>query len=182
MATHTTLRQRNSDERVSKLRLNRLTLQGRLSSLESTKAAVRLPKLAGWIQLVAMATAVAACAGIGGLNKDSPPEAKEAVVRDRAQARWQALIKGDLDAAYEYLSPASKAVVPVEAYRRQIRTGLWRQVRIDSVACEAELCVVQLQLTYDAPPGRSRGSVQGIETPISERWVIENGSAWFVYR
>ena len=46
-----------------------------------------------------------------------------------------------------------------------------------------ELCSVKLQLTYDIPRGpMSPKPVKGIETPLTERWVIENGSAWYVYR
>ena len=133
--------------------------------------------------LVVMTVAVAACAGMGGVSKDSPPEVKAAVVKERAQARWDALIKGDLDAAYAYLSPASKAATSIEAYKRQIRPGMWREVKIDGVQCETELCSVNLKLTYDVPRSATRPkTVQGLEAPISERWVIENGSAWFVYR
>jgi len=175
------LQQRNSYERVNKLQVNRLTLQGRLSSLGSTKAGFSLLRLAAWMPVVVVA--VAACAGMGGVSKDSPPDVKAAVVKERAQARWQALIKGDLDAAYTYLSPGSKAATPIEAYKRQVRPGLWRAVKVDSAECEAELCNVKLQLTYDVPRGpMSPKAMPGIETPISERWVIENGSAWFVYR
>ncbi len=176
------LQQRNSDERVIKLQVNRLTVQGPLSRLQSTLAGFSLPKMAGWMPVV-VASMVAACAGIGGVRKDSTPEVKAAAVKERSQARWQALIKGDLDAAYAYLSPASKAVTPIESYRRQIRPGLWREVKINSVECEAELCSVKLQLTYDIPRGpMSPKPVKGIETPLTERWVIEDGSAWYVFR
>jgi hypothetical protein len=176
------LQQRNSDERLIKLQVNRLTVQGRLSRLQSTLAGCSLLRVAGWMPVV-VASVVAACAGIGGVSKDSTPEVKAAAVKERSQARWQALIKGDLDAAYAYLSPASKAVTPIESYRRQIRPGLWREVKIDSVECEAELCSVKLQLTYDIPRGpMSPKPVKGIETPLTERWVIENGSAWYVFR
>jgi len=176
------LQQCNSDEREIKLQVNRLTVQGRLSRLQSTLAGFSLPRMAGWMPVV-VASMVAACAGIGGVSKDSTPEVKAAAVRERSQARWQALIKGDLDAAYAYLSPASKAVTPIESYRRQIRPGLWREVKINGVECEAELCSVQLQLTYDIPRGpMSPKPVKGIGTPLTERWVIEDGSAWYVFR
>jgi hypothetical protein len=62
------LQQRNSYEGVNKLRVNRLTLPGRLTSLESTLAGSWLPRWASWLS-VAM---VAACAGMGGVNKDLP--------------------------------------------------------------------------------------------------------------
>jgi hypothetical protein len=183
MATHIMLQQRNSYERVIKLQVNRLTLQGRLSSLGSTKEGFWLRRLAGRVPVAVVAVAVAACAGLGGVNKDSPPDVKAAVVKERSEARWQALIKGDLDAAYAYLSPGSKAATPIEAYRRQIRPGMWRAAKVDSVECDGELCNVRLQLTYDIGRGRSSSkAIAGIETPIAERWVIENGSAWFVYK
>ena len=174
------LQQRNSYEGVNKLRVNRLTLPGRLTSLESTLTGSWLPKWAIWLPV---AIVVAACAGMGGVNKDSPPDVKAAVVKERSQARWQALIKGDLDAAYTYLSPASKAATSLDAYKRRIRPGLWRAVNIESVECESELCNVQLKLTYDIPRGKmSPQTVKGIETPVTERWVIEEGSAWYVFR
>src|SRR6266404_510262 len=177
------LQQRNSYERVDKLQVNQLTLLGRLSSLGSTKAEFWLLRLAGWMPVTVVVVAIAACAGMGGVNKDSPPDVKAAVVKERSEARWQALIKGDLDTAYAYLSPGSKAATSIEAYRRQIRPGMWRAVKVDSVECEGELCSVKLQLTYDIPRGpMSPKAIAGVETPIAERWVIENGSAWFVYR
>ena len=41
--------------------------------------------------------ALAGCASVGGLTKDSPPEAKQAAVAERAKARWAAMIDGNLD-------------------------------------------------------------------------------------
>ncbi len=47
-----------------------------------------------WLALLGMA----GCATLGGVTKDSPPEVKQAAVKERANARWAALIKGDFDA------------------------------------------------------------------------------------
>jgi hypothetical protein len=166
-------------QREIKLRLNQLTLQSALSSLGPKKARF-WARAVRYVSLLAVASCIAGCAG---LTKDSAPDVKAAAVKERAQARWQALIKGDLDAAYAFLSPASKAVTPIEAYRRQVRPGLWRTANVDSVECNSELCVVKLQITYDVPRGKmSPKPLHGVETPISESWIIENGSAWFVYR
>jgi hypothetical protein len=60
--------------------------------------------------------AMAGCAGLGGLTKDSPPKEKQAVVTERANARWAALIKGDIDTAYAYSSPASRKAVSIESF------------------------------------------------------------------
>ena len=65
----------------------------------------------------------------------------------RAEARWQSLIKGDLDAAYAYLSEGSKATTPLDVYKSKIRLGRWRQAKVEKVECEAEVCKVELQIT-----------------------------------
>lgn len=122
--------------------------------------------------------ALGGCAGIAGfgINKDSDPTAKQKVVAQRAEARWQSLIKGDLDAAYAYLSEGSKATTPLDVYKAKIRPGLWRQAKVEKVECEAEVCRVQMQITLD------HKLMKGIETPLNESWIIEKGSAWYVYR
>jgi hypothetical protein len=154
------LQQRNSYEGVNKLRVNRLTLPGRLTSLESTLAGSWLPRWASWL-FVAMV--VSACAGMGGVNKDSPPDVKAAVVKERSQARWQALIKGDLDAAYTYLSPASKAATSLDAYKRRIRPGLkaGRNCGMNGAVYRPT------EATYDIPRQISAERQVGIERPGS---------------
>ena len=137
-----------------------------------TPLAARLKRALGFAVALA-GLAVAACATI---SVDSAPEVKQKVVAERAQARWQALMKGDLDAAYAFLSPASKKATPLKEYAGTIKPGMWRDVKVDKVSCEAELCKVQLAVTYDAK------MMKGITTPIWESWVIEDGSAWYVYR
>jgi hypothetical protein len=116
------------------------------------------------------------CAGHGGLSADAPVEAKRDTVAARAQERWNALIKGDLAAAYEYLSPASRATMPLDLYKAKHKTGLYRAVKIDSVDCAGDSCTVVLHLTYDYK--RTKGMV----TPLTEKWIISQGQAWFVDR
>jgi len=159
-----------------------LTLSGAFATLQSEKGKfnvlVRLFFQAG---VVALGVGLSGCAG---LNADSSPEAKQKIVAERAEARWQALIKGDLEAAYAYLSVGSKAATPLQAYKLQIRPGMWREAKVEKVECQdkEELCSVSLTITYDARAPRTEKIVKGLQTPITERWIIENGSAGFVYR
>jgi hypothetical protein len=124
------------------------------------------------------AMALGGCAGMAGfwISKDSDPTAKQKVVAERAEARWQSLIKGDLDAAYAYLSEGSKATTPRDVYKAKIRPGMWRQAKVEKVECEAEVCKVELRITLD------HKLMKGIQTPLNENWIIEKGSAWYVYR
>ena len=124
-----------------------------------------------------IAVTVAACASMpGALSKDSTDDAKRSVVSERINARWQALIKGDLDRAYTYMSGASQETMPLKVYKDKIKPGMWRSVKIESLQCEAEICKAKMILTYD------HERMKGIQTPIEESWIIEKGTAWYVNR
>jgi hypothetical protein len=115
-------------------------------------------------------------AGCATLNKDSPPEVKQAVVTERVKARWTAEINGDLDTAYTFLSPATREVVSLSAYKGRGRAAKVTAFTIDSVKCEAATCRARVLLTYD------HRLMKGITTPIEEDWVIDAGQAWYVSR
>ena len=141
--------------------------------------------VAKWRQVVALVVVVAGTVGVAGCATAPPggaPEtglteaARVARVTKRAEERWSLLIKGDIKAAYAYLSPASRAVTSLERYEARTRTGNFREFKIDRVSCEAETCRVRLFLTFD------HRVMQGVVTPIEETWVFEGGQAWFVYR
>ena len=124
---------------------------------------------------LSLITAGVTLAGCATLSAESPPEAKQKVVAERAQARWELLIKGDVDGAYQYLSTGSKAAVSAAVYKLKVKPGIWRGAKVDTVECEAEICKVQMMITYDF------ARMKGIETPIPETWIIENGTAGYVY-
>ncbi len=138
--------------------------------------------VAKWRQMVFSAGLglwLAACAGApagGGVSKEDSEAARQAAVSQRVNARWAALIKGDVDAAYQFLSPASREVMTPEQYRAKTRTAGFRDAAIEKVDCEAELCKVKLRLTYD------HRLMKGIVTPVEETWVLEQGQFWLVYR
>jgi hypothetical protein len=125
---------------------------------------------------VLLAASVAGCASMPGASKDLAPEAKRALVTERINARWDALIKGDLDQAYTFMSGGSREAMPLELYKVKIKPGMWRAVKIDSLQCEAEICQAKMTLTYD------HRMMKGIQTPFEETWILEKGNAWYVYR
>lgn len=163
-----------------------LTLGGALASLrgESTgqerleTGAGRVRKTLPLVQWLgwAVAVSVVGLTGCATLTPDSPPEQKQKVVAEKAQARWDALLKGDVDAAYQYLSVGSKAATPLPMYKAKIKPGMWRVAKVDKIDCEQELCKVIVLVTYDYK------QMQGIQTPIPETWIVENGSVGYVYR
>ena len=74
------------------------------------------------------------------------PESEKAKALEKRGAK---VIKGDLDAAYAYLSDGSKATTPLDVYKSKIRPGSWRQAKVEKVECEAEVCRVEMQITFD---------------------------------
>lgn len=114
--------------------------------------------------------------GLAGCATVSVDSARERMVTERAQARWQVLMKGDVEGAYQFLSAGSKAAISLDAYKAKIRPGMWRGAKVEKVECEAEICKVLMQITYDTKP------MKGVQTPLDESWIIEKGSAWYIYR
>jgi predicted small secreted protein len=125
---------------------------------------------------VSLAASLAGCASMSGGGKDLAPEAKQALVTERLNARWNALIKGDLDQAYTFMSAGSQEAMPLKLYKEKIKPGMWRAVKIDSINCDAEICQVRMTLTYD------HKMMKGVQTPFQETWILEKGNAWYVYR
>lgn len=121
------------------------------------------------------------CAGVGGLSADAPADAKRDAVAARAKARWQRLIDRDVAGAYEYLSPASRATMPLDLYKAKHKVGMYRSVQVDDVNCEAEKCTVKLSLTYEHRVKGAKDSMT-LTTPVTEQWIISQGQAWFVDR
>lgn len=111
----------------------------------------------------------------GATAAPTTPEARQALVRQRAAARWDLLIKGDFDGAYQYMSPGSRDTTTLDRYKANIRRDSFRSVKMESVACDGEACTVKLMLTYDHP------KMKGITTPVVESWIVDGAQAWYVY-
>jgi hypothetical protein len=128
-----------------------------------------------WVWAVFLGSVLlSACASVGGLSANAPADVKRKAVAERAEARWQRLIARDLAGAYEYMSPASRATMPLDLYKAKHKVGMYRSVKVDDVNCEADVCTVKLSLTYDYK------RFKGVTTPLTERWIISQGQAWFV--
>jgi hypothetical protein len=158
----------------------RLMVFGVISGFDGFRAIpVAVSRHACRVLATAGVMVLAACAtppgGPGTASQGPSAGAPQAMVTARAKARWDAMVKGDLDTAYGYMSPASRQVTSLEKYKANTRREGFRDAKIDSVACEADSCMVKLSVTYDHP------RMKGITTPILESWIIDGGQAWYVY-
>lgn len=122
--------------------------------------------------LMLLSSLLAACHWMA----DSPEER----VARRAQARWDALIRGDIETAYAYLAPGYRKIKSLERYRRGIHgVGKWREARVERVTCpEKDVCNVDMQVKVRlmVPRGEPIESVN----PVRERWIHKAGEWWYV--
>lgn len=129
--------------------------------------------------LAALALGLAGCAtapsGSQQVTKATSAEAKRAAVLARADARGAALVKGDLEAAYAFLSEGSKAVITLDNFKRRMSIVPFTAYRIDNATCAEESCKVNAKITYD------HRVMKGVTTPLAETWVVERGGLYFVF-
>ena len=106
---------------------------------------------------------------------DKLPETSTQKVLFRAQQRWDALVKSDIDKAYGFISPAGRSAMSVERYRPRVNAGLWRGANAKDASCEEETCDVTVLIDI---------TVVGVNTsvPVKETWILEAGQWWFVYQ
>jgi hypothetical protein len=114
--------------------------------------------------------------GEGKKVQTAKKEALNTIVAERAEARWHALIEADVDAAYGFLSPAHREIMPIELYQVTLNPGMWRDIRVESTSCDplVRVCNVVLFLKYDLK------EVKGIEMKKKESWIEEEDNWWFV--
>ncbi len=120
--------------------------------------------------LICAGTLLGACASL----KTKPEDA----VTQRANARWEALIKGDMAKAYTYSTSGFRAVVDVEGFKG--RTGIagrWLGAQVTSVSCDTpERCKAIIRLEFSTLiPGFSKDRMN---THIDETWLLEDGQWW----
>ena len=129
--------------------------------------ALKACKLAG--AFVGGALLASACASL-----DSRPAAE--VVKERSQARWDALVAGKTAKAYEYFTPTARKTLTVEDYAANVRQGFWKAVTVDKVVCGSpEVCEVSVTVEYDHKMGRNR-------SPLQETWIREGSNWWYAQK
>lgn len=132
---------------------------------------LRTRRVAVWF-LVALALV----GPVGCAIAPSSPQEMEAALRARAQARWELLLKRDLDGAYQYFSPASRAALSIETYKRSVNPRIWRAAQVEKVECAAlESCTVVITIDY-----ATRGGV--IRTSLREAWAFSGGNWYLVHQ
>jgi len=106
----------------------------------------------------------------------TPPKPAGEIVKERSQARWDLMVKGDLDKAYEYFSPSSRATMSLAGFKSRVKVGFWKAVKVDKVECSsADRCEVTVTISYDYRGMR-------VDTPHRETWIRDEANWWLLSR
>lgn len=95
--------------------------------------------------------------------------------------RWKLIIEGDLESAYDYLSPSYRATQNRSDYAQEMRRRpvIWVSATYDSHECEgSDRCNVSLRVTVRLAMPRTE-PVESLSL-VTEKWVKSGGHWYFV--
>lgn len=113
---------------------------------------------------------------------DAETVADEAGLRDRVKSRWNALIKRDFHAAYEYASPSYRRLYSAQQFAGIFGHQLvWKQAVIRSVKSVGDNAAnVTVRVTILSPVGSDLGNLVESGLVVVESWIRDEGQWWFV--
>lgn len=127
---------------------------------------------------VLLALILAACASGGG----GPGATPEEQVKQRSAERWQFLIDGKPEQAWEYLSEGVQSTQGREAYAQEmkLRPVHWLTVQPLEAECVKARCDLRTKLEYEITiPGTGSGPTRA-PAYVYERWIEQDGRWVFV--
>lgn len=125
------------------------------------------------VALMLVVSGLAACATV--------PQPQEALV-ERAQARWDAIIARDYDAAYALYSPGYRSATSRTDFEIELRSRriAWTSASYSEHSCDGQVCTVTFDIKYTAPrpvPGMSKWDGR---SSVEDTWVEASGQWWYV--
>ena len=131
-----------------------------------------------WLLAVAM-LAMVGCAGGPRMTDD-----QKSALEDRARARWAALEARDFGAAYEFTTPAYRAVFPREYYLLRFSYAVeWELTEIEVVNYDRPAAVASVVARVMSKPTKQTSAasvaVGATARSLSERWIFTEGEWWY---
>lgn len=128
-----------------------------------------------------VASIVAGCASIGPADTEAWRSSQRPVIKQRAEARWDALIKGNYETAYGFLTSAQRSVVSLQQYKGSIGGAvLWQVARVDDIRYDSPtVAAVSVAVTYRfMPPGSGGKEIESVRQ-MQEKWLYKDGGWWY---
>jgi hypothetical protein len=131
------------------------------------------------LRIFATATATAAAALLVACTSIGGAKTAEEAVKLRSQERWNALIKREWSAAYQFHTPAYRELVSLDRYSSQFTAPVrWEGASPVSSVCEEKRCTVRVEVSFQLTLPQHRGSRS--KSFLEETWVLEDGQWYYV--
>ena len=122
---------------------------------------------------------LAGCAGPQRLSDES-----QALLIDRAEARWAALVEHDWAAAYEFTSPAYRQVFSKTMYARKFSYMVeWELTSVEMVNYDARAAVASVAVGVMSRPVKQTSAaseaIGAVPVRSVEQWILLDGQWWY---
>ncbi|HUX29413.1 MAG TPA: hypothetical protein VMV78_02165 [Thiobacillus sp.] len=130
-----------------------------------------------------MLSALPGCATLEPEESEKWRESQRPVLKARAEARWDALIKGDIEKAYVHTTPEYRAVVNLQQYKGKYGRVLdWQGARVVDISYDVPtVATVSVEVTYRVGLPGMGGEVIETQKVISEKWIYKNREWWYTF-
>lgn len=116
-------------------------------------------------------------------SEPEPPRAPTEIVAERAQARWDAMVRREFETAWQYYAPGFRQQLPAEAFAGEmaIRPLKWTAAEILEVDCpeKAPRCEVRARVDYQVPAGLPGVGTLKSKAGVKEIWLQIDGKWWY---
>lgn len=136
----------------------------------SYKIFMHIKRCAALLGVVLALSAITGCASL-----QSTPQDK---VRQLANQRWQYIVEGKFDKAYEMTVPSFRKLKTKENYAIAMMTASvkWQSGEVVKVECETQSCKVTVKaVSQIMMPTRFKGP---LVSGLDETWIFEDGQWW----
>ena len=106
--------------------------------------------------------------------------AEEQAVKQRAQARWDALVAGDYKSAWTYLEPGKRKELKQEDYESSFGSDAsWTKATVLNARCIPGRCAAFVRLTMQTRMQGMGQKLVEVTNHFDEEWVQDEGQWWY---
>ena len=112
----------------------------------------------------------------------TPTASRDEIVKERAQARWDALESRDYAGAYALYSPGYRSAVSVTDFEVNLRLKRirWTSATYQAHTCDENTCTVSFKVGY-----KINSPVPGVTVfngwdVVNDKWVKTGGKWWYL--
>ena len=116
-----------------------------------------------------------------GAEKPDNPEEKERLLKEAVADYWNAMLKGDLERAYQLHDPFFRARIPFDAFATQRGKFIYHSHQIQSLLIDGNVARVQSTTSFEIPKLLVMGREQAVprrDFAIDDTWLYVDGG-WY---